>query len=85
MVTDNGIGSTVNNPDPDGAPRTILNDVGYWLTSHEGSVAPGFVGRGEVPMSTSKVMELLTVRNQRADGRLPCGLLANQAPTVAFA
>ena len=42
---DNGIGATVNNPDPDGAPRTILRDVGYWLTSHEGSIAPGFFGR----------------------------------------
>ncbi len=42
---DNGIASTVANPDPFGPPRTVLNDVGYWLTSHEGSIAPGFFGR----------------------------------------
>ena len=45
---DNGIGATVNNPDPNGPPRTILRDVGYWLTSHEGSIAPGFGGRSDI-------------------------------------
>ena len=45
---DNGIGATVNNPDPNGPPRAVLSDVGYWLTSHEGSVAPGFGGRSDI-------------------------------------
>ena len=44
---DNGIYSTVANPDPNGPTRTLLNDVGYWLTSHEGSIAPGFGGRSD--------------------------------------
>ncbi len=45
---DNGIYSTVANPDPNGPTRTLLNDVGYWLTSHEGSIAPGFGGRSDI-------------------------------------
>ena len=45
---DNGIYSTVANPDPNGPTRTLLNDVGYWLTSHEGSIAPGFDGRSDI-------------------------------------
>ena len=44
----NGIATTLNNPDPNGPPRAVVNDPRYWLTSHEGSIAPGFGGRGNV-------------------------------------
>ena len=44
----NGIALTLNNPDPDGPPRAVVNDGRYWLTSHEGSIAPGFGGRSNV-------------------------------------
>ena len=45
---DNGIALTLNNPDPDGPPRAVVSDARYWLTSHEGSIAPGFGGRGDI-------------------------------------
>ncbi|MEC8633781.1 MAG: TonB-dependent receptor, partial [Pseudomonadota bacterium] len=42
---DNGIATTLANPDPDGPPRAVVDDPQYWLTSHQGSIAPGFGGR----------------------------------------
>ena len=44
----NGIATTLNNPDPNGPPRAVVSDPRYWLTSHEGSIAPGFGGRGDI-------------------------------------
>jgi len=44
----NGIATTLNNPDPNGPPRAVVSDARYWLTSHEGSIAPGFGGRGDI-------------------------------------
>ena len=44
---DNGIYASFANPDPDpnAPPQALVNDVRYWLTSNEGSIAPGFGGR----------------------------------------
>lgn len=41
---DNGIATTEPNanPDPDGPPRAVIEDPRFWLTSQEGSIAPGF-------------------------------------------
>ncbi|MEQ9316635.1 MAG: TonB-dependent receptor, partial [Henriciella sp.] len=47
---DNGI-ATVEpgaNPDPNGPPRAVINDPRFWLTSQEGSIAPGFGGRDTI-------------------------------------
>ena len=43
---DNGIAETLVNPDPNGPPRAVVEDPRFWLTSQEGSIAPGFGGRG---------------------------------------
>lgn len=46
---DNGIDETQTNPasltDPNAAPRGVISDPRFWLTSQEGSIAPGFGGR----------------------------------------
>jgi len=46
---DNGIASIGPraNPDtsPGAPPRAVINDARFWLTSNEGSIAPGFGGR----------------------------------------
>ncbi|MEP1144448.1 MAG: TonB-dependent receptor [Henriciella sp.] len=46
----NGIDAVQTNPDsltdPDAPSRAIIQDPGFWLTSQEGSIAPGFGGRG---------------------------------------
>ncbi|MDA8738635.1 TonB-dependent receptor [Luminiphilus sp.] len=44
---DNGIDETLANPDPNGPARAVVQDPRFWLTSQEGSVAPGFGGRGD--------------------------------------
>jgi outer membrane receptor protein involved in Fe transport len=44
---DNGIDTTLANPDPNGPARAVVQDPRFWLTSQEGSVAPGFGGRGD--------------------------------------
>ncbi|MEL7284074.1 MAG: TonB-dependent receptor [Pseudomonadota bacterium] len=45
----NGIDTVQTNPDsltdPNAPPRAIIQDAGFWLTSQEGSIAPGFGGR----------------------------------------
>ena len=43
----NGISSTAPNanPDPNGPPKAMIDDPRFWLTSQEGSIAPGFGGR----------------------------------------
>ena len=45
----NGIDFVQTNPasltDPNAAPRAIIQDPRFWLTSQEGSIAPGFGGR----------------------------------------
>ncbi|HCG95024.1 MAG TPA: outer membrane cobalamin receptor protein [Halieaceae bacterium] len=38
---DNGISTTLPNPDPNGPPRAVVDDPRFWLTSQEGSIAPG--------------------------------------------
>lgn len=38
---DNGIALTLANPDPNGPPRAVVDDPRFWLTSQEGSIAPG--------------------------------------------
>jgi outer membrane receptor protein involved in Fe transport len=47
---DNGIATVETNPDfltdPTAPRRAIVNDPRFWLTSQEGSIAPGFGGRG---------------------------------------
>ncbi|MGX6648118.1 TonB-dependent receptor domain-containing protein [Maricaulaceae bacterium MS644] len=47
---DNGIDQVQTNPasltDPNAPPRAIIQDPRFWLTSQEGSIAPGFGGRG---------------------------------------
>lgn len=47
---DNGIATVQTNPDfltdPSAPRRAIVNDPRFWLTSQEGSIAPGFGGRG---------------------------------------
>jgi len=47
---DNGIDEVQTNPasltDPNAPPRAIIQDPRFWLTSQEGSIAPGFGGRG---------------------------------------
>ena len=45
---DNGIAETLVNPDPNGPPRAVVEDPRFWLTSQEGSIAPGFGGRSTV-------------------------------------
>lgn len=49
---DNGIATLQTNPDsltdPDAPPRAVVEDPRFWLTSQEGSVAPGFGGRSTV-------------------------------------
>ena len=44
---DNGIASIRPraNPDPNGPPQAVIEDPRFWLTSQEGSIAPGFGGR----------------------------------------
>jgi len=44
---DNGIDEVLANPDPNGPARAVVQDPRFWLTSQEGSVAPGFGGRGD--------------------------------------
>ena len=44
---DNGIDETLANPDPNGPARAVVQDPRFWLTSQEGSLAPGFGGRGD--------------------------------------
>lgn len=45
----NGLGAVVPNPnagdDPNAPQRILVNDLRYWLTSNEGSIAPTFGGR----------------------------------------
>lgn len=45
----NGIDTVQTNPDsltdPNAPPRAIIQDPRFWLTSQEGSIAPGFGGR----------------------------------------
>ncbi len=47
---DNGIDAVQTNPasltDPNAPSRAIISDPRFWLTSQEGSIAPGFGGRG---------------------------------------
>ena len=47
---DNGIAVLQTNPDsltdPDAPSRAVVHDPRFWLTSQEGSIAPGFGGRG---------------------------------------
>ena len=45
---DNGIAETLVNPDPNGPPRAVVQDPRFWLTSQEGSIAPGFGGRSDI-------------------------------------
>ncbi|GGB80892.1 TonB-dependent receptor domain-containing protein [Henriciella pelagia] len=46
---DNGIATLQTNPawltDPSQPPRAVVNDPRFWLTSQEGSIAPGFGNR----------------------------------------
>lgn len=46
---DNGIDTVQTNPasltDPNAPPRAIIQDPRFWLTSQQGSIAPGFGGR----------------------------------------
>lgn len=47
---DNGIDTVQTNPNggPGQPPRAIISDPRFWLTSQEGSIAPGFGGRSTV-------------------------------------
>ncbi len=47
---DNGIDTVQTNPNggPGEPPRAIISDPRFWLTSQEGSIAPGFGGRDTI-------------------------------------
>ncbi len=45
---DNKIAQIQTNPDPDGPPLALIEDARFWLTSQEGSIAPGFGGREDI-------------------------------------
>jgi len=51
----NGLGGVVPNPDydendPNSPQRIIVSDIRYWLSSNEGSIAPGFGGSSRTPV-----------------------------------